>query len=139
MERYGITISTDTSNGRYREGDDNEWDLTEAERIAFELLESSSRVRSITVGNGTHEFRMWNPNVTDFGQFSHPGGRWSTWYVDAEINGRRWRYRPLADLDGWEDADLLSEEVAELHPDVTKVWTGASDGSKEFEYPTVAS
>ncbi len=136
MEGYGININmAGAPTGRYRESDAERWDLDEAERLAYEIV-GGPRVASVSIGDGDNEFRMWNADVTDFGNFTYPGGRWAEWYVDGEINGHRWRYRPLSDLPDWESADLLGEILAELHPIVTKVWVGTSDGRTEFEYPT---
>lgn len=135
MDNFGIMINTQKTSSRYRQGDQDEWDPTEAERIAYDLLHASNRNVSVTIGNDDHEFRLWHPDVSDFGNFSEPGGRWASWYVDAEINGHRWRYRPLAELRDWEDAAVAAEDLLELGNVVSMVWEGASDGSAEFEHP----
>lgn len=135
MDGYGIMIDTErlgTSRYRLADGETGTWELPEAEEIAYNLLKLR-HARYVTFGNGEHEFRMWGDNVTDYGNFNHPHIRWSDWFVDVEINGRRWRYRPVADLDGYEAADELGGAAANLYPDVTRVWTGASDGSEEYE------
>ena len=137
MDGYGVSFATNRGQSRYRTRDSSDWDLAEAEQIAFGLLESRG-ARYVTFGNGEHEFRMWGENVQDAGNFTvtDTGPRWSDWYVDAEINGHRWVYRPVADLGDYGDADNLAEEAAELHPDVTRVWVGCSDGGEELESET---
>lgn len=123
---YGIDIqSSRGSKSRYRADGEERWDLGEAAEIAAGLLETRSATY-VTVGDGEHEFRLCRVDVE----------RWAEWFVDAEMVGRRWRYRPLADLGDYGDADNLAEEAAELHPDVTRVWIGRSDGSEEQESET---
>jgi hypothetical protein len=131
MDGYGIQVDTPSrGSSRYRRGEEDRWDLAEAEALAMNLL-LSRRVNYVTVGNGDHEFRRWSSSVTDFGNFNHPDLRWAEWYVDVEINGNRWRYHPLADLDDYEAADDLAVQAVELAPDVTRIWLGRSDGSEE--------
>jgi hypothetical protein len=73
--------------------------------------------------------------VDDFVNFDHPGLRWAEWYVDVEINGHRWRYRPLADLERFEHGGRRSptRRRRATYPDVTRIWVGRSDGSEEYE------
>lgn len=141
MDSYGIEVhAKGRGNVRvdYRSGDNSDglWDnLSEAEEFAYDLL-TTGRYTYVTVGDGEHEFRMWRPGVTSFGEFNHPDVRWSDWYVDVEINGRRWRYRPIADLDDYDAADELGEVAATLYPDVTRIWWGSSDTGQEFQAST---
>ncbi|MEU7904092.1 hypothetical protein [Actinoplanes sp. NPDC049118] len=133
MDGYGIQIDTESrGTSRFRAGGAETWDIEEAEALAFPLLESR-RARYVTFGNGEHEFRIWGENVSDLGNFNDTdtGPRWSDWYVDVEINGHRWVYRPCAELSEYPDADELAETAASLAPDVTRVWLGRSDGSEE--------
>jgi hypothetical protein len=140
QDGYGILVNTgrSTNVGRYRMEGEDRWDLEEAERIAYRLLAECDLVY-VSIGNGGHEFRMWGTAVareSSWKNFTGPDLRWAPWYVDVEINGHRWRYRPVADLRDLAAADELAEYVAELHPHVTRVWVGASDGSEEFEHET---
>lgn len=141
MESYGIEVCTVGMGPRRYRGtaSSNEpaqvWDLPEAEETAFRLLTRMSetgRAVYASFGNGEHEFRMWADGITDHGDFNRPGLRWADWYVDVEINGHRWRYRPCADLSDDDQADELAELALTLRPAVTKVWFGASDGSEEW-------
>lgn len=138
MDGYGIQIHTErrgTQRFRLGFGADQEdrWELAEAEELAHNLLHDRNSVVYVAFGNGEHEFRRWGGDmVTTFGNFSHPGCRWATWYVDVEINGHRWRYRPVADLDNEEAATDVAEAAFDL-PEVTKVWTGNSDTGEEYE------
>lgn len=138
MDDYGIEIYSARTGvmTRYRRdgGETDAWGLAEAEEYAYQAL-LTRNATYVTVGNGGHEFRMWGENVTDYGNFTftHTGLRWSEWYVDVEVNGRRWRYRPVADLDDYPAADELAEVAAGLHPDVTRIWVGRSDGTEEDE------
>lgn len=137
MEKFGINVFVDKRGvSRFRRDGEERWDLAEAEELAFASFEAG-RYAWVSLGNSDeHEMRMWGPDVTDFGNFNHDGHRWARYYVDVEINGRRWRYRPLADLNDFESADELGELAATLHPTVTRIWTGASDGSMELEQDT---
>lgn len=150
MNEYGIQFCNRSGNfSRYRLGGSDDgpaprWNLTEAEKIAYQLFErlgthTDGNCAYVMFGNGDHEFRIWGAAVAgqdSWGNFDGPNLRWAPWYVDVEINGHRWRYRPVADLRDYADADELAEYVAELHPHVTRVWVGASDGSEEFEHET---
>lgn len=140
MEGYGIEIHTERMGTiRYRLGGNDHLGvrlpLTEAEEKAHELLIGRNAVH-VTVGDGEHEFRMWAHDAEGrylSSNFDRPGLRWADWYVDAEINGRRWRYQPIADIDTFSAAEDVAERACGLYPDVTRVWVGASDGSEEFE------
>lgn len=130
MDGYGILVHTETrGSSRYRRGEDDHWDLAAAEAIAMDLL-LSRRVTYVTIGDGEHEFRRWSSSVTESNGFDHPDLRWAEWFVDAEINGNRWRYRPLADLDSYDAADELAERLSEL-TDVTRIWVGNSEYGDE--------
>lgn len=133
MDGYGIEVGTVQGVRQYSGGGEKRWDLGEAERKAYELL-TERAPWYVTVADGKHEFRMWRPDFVDRpGGFDH-GQRWAEWYVDAEINGNRWIYRPLADLNEYGDADYLAEEAAGVD-EVTHIWVGRSDGSEEEEWP----
>lgn len=141
MDGYGVQTQMPRSGtSRYRVGDEDAWDLTEAEGIAYGLL-VAYEPNYVTFGNGEHEFRAWAKDVTYIGNFTdtHTGPRWSQWYVDVEIDGHRWVYRPVADLDDHAAANALAELAATLHPDVTRIWVGESDGACEFETVTAES
>jgi hypothetical protein len=136
MGDYGIHINTSgAASARYRTdgGQTSEWELAEAEALAYPLVEVFSTATFITVGNGDHDFRMWGKDVAEYGNFDHPDLRWAPFYVDVQINGHRWRYRPAADLDSWDEAEQIGDEGAKL-PEVEVMWIGKSDGSHEFEY-----
>lgn len=137
MDGYGVLVSTlGRGSARYRinDGEIDTWDdILDAEAIAYSLLGSSGRVVYVSFGNGEHEFRRWADDVTEHHNFDHPGIRWAEWYVDVEINGHRWRYRPVADLDDQEAADGIADLASELRPDITRMWVGRSDGSEEYE------
>lgn len=137
MDGYGITTASRRGTAQYRLTGTDQWELAEAEEIAHRLLDRSP-VIYVSVGDGEHEFRAWGTDVTSYGyeNFDHPGIRWAAWYVDVEINGHRWRYRPVADLDSYDTAEEIAERAATLEPDVTRIWIGASDGSEEFELQT---
>jgi hypothetical protein len=132
MDGYGVSFATNRGQSRYRTGDSSEWDLAEAEGIANDLLLERQPIY-VSFGNGEHEFRAWGGDSDGFGDFRDNGAgpRRSDWYVDVEIAGRRWHYRPLADLRDYSEADELAEEAAALAPDVTTIWVGKSDGSVE--------
>lgn len=130
MEGYGINVYRNGETRRYRTGSTSElaerWNLPEAAEIAIALQNGRSGATSwVTIGDGgSHEFRLFAEDVS--------GGRWADWYVDVEMAGRRWRYRPMADLDNMAEADETAAEVEELD-EITKIWVGASDGSEEYE------
>lgn len=127
MDGYGITITANGTDRRYRHGGQAEFELREATDLAADLLERNTGTEYVTVGNGEHEFRLYGE------QTMATDGRYAAWYVDAELAEHRWRYRPLADLGDYGDADGLAEEAAALYPDVTKIWVGRSDGTEEYE------
>lgn len=132
MEGFGININGPRGASRYRADEVETWELDEAAERAFALLHSR-QAAYVTVGDGNHELRIWGDvDHSSYGNLSH-NGRWAEWYVDVEINGRRWQYQPLADLDDWDAADSVAEEACELHPHVKKLWVGRSDGSEESE------
>ncbi len=138
---YGIEIFSKSGNvslyrpGSYDNMESKRWPLAEAEEIAWKLF-VERRPTYVAFGSGDHEFRMWSDEITSYGNFCHTGVRWAEWYVDVEVNGRRWRYRPVASLDDFDAADELAEIAATLHPDVTRVWTGCSDSDEEYEHET---
>lgn len=132
MDGYGIAINTGGIGGsRYSLGNVNTWDLADAAGLALELFHARRPVY-VSFGNGDHEFRMWGDDVSEFGNFTHPGIRWSEWYVDVEINDERWRYRPVADLGDYQTAEDIAMRATDLD-EVTRIWIGRSDGSEEFE------
>jgi hypothetical protein len=148
--QYGIQFCSRAGNvSRYSPGDGigdvdgtfgYRWDLDQAEYLAHTLV-AERPCAYVSFGNGEHEFRKWGSVVADqdsWFEFRGPDLRWAAWYVDVEINGHRWRYRPVADLDDFAAADELAETAATLHPHVTRVWVGASDGSEVFEHETRA-
>jgi hypothetical protein len=135
MDGYGIAVHTATvGSSRYRAGDTDSMGTPRGGRVRLrEAARLAGASPTSAFGNGDHEFRMWATTVDGFVNFDHPGLRWAEWYVDVEINGHRWRYRPLADLDDADKADGLATRAAELYPDVTRIWVGRSDGSEEYE------
>lgn len=134
MDGYGVqTYTAARGSARYRAGDVDRWDsISEAAGVAASLL-PRGRTAYVTVGNGEHELRMWRDDAEAFGSLSDTptGPRWAEWFVDVEIDGRRWQYRPLADLSEFDEADELAEAAAGLASEgVTRVWVGRSDGSE---------
>lgn len=140
MDGFGIELGTRSGTVRYVVTDGGErvesWDNAQiAESHAHRLL-MERKPRYVTIGDGRNEFRMWHPDWDpsenlNFGN----NGRWGTWYVDARINGRRWRFAPVANIDDLETAEENALRLREV-PDVDLVWVGASDGSEEYEYET---
>lgn len=139
-ELYGILVHSErTGTSLYRTGsqsgdDGKNWTLEEAERTAYELLTSDRRYIFVGFGNGEHEFRAWDEHFTNYGNFNHPNLRWAEWYVDVEIDEHRWRFRPCADLNDWAAAEEMAHIAVTLHPVVTRVWMGRSDGSEESQF-----
>lgn len=127
------------STSIYRTGDAETWELEEATRRAAELLNRPGMV-NVSVGNSEHEFRLWAPGVeapVNFRMGARETPRWSDWFVDVEIDGRRWVYRPLADLRDHREAAELHQRLDDLDVDdslMGRVWVGASDGGEEYEY-----
>lgn len=139
MEGYGIQLYHER-RGLYRFKVDGvgEWESpTAAESLAYWAFTERSLGQYVTFGNGHHEFRMWRDGIDSWNNFTHPDARWAEWYVDVEISGHRWRYRPVADLDDLDAAEELADEAHHL-PGVTRVWIGKSDGSEEYETITQA-
>jgi hypothetical protein len=140
MQDHEFAVSTWSragARGRYRRGEQETWDLITAEQIADELLGRLSRV---SVSNHDHEFWRWanldSAPLGDDRNFAYPERRWAPWYVDVHIgDSARWRYRPLATLNNYDDAAALAAEAARI-PEVTRVIFGASDDSEEFEHET---
>jgi hypothetical protein len=124
----------------YRTGDADAWDLDEAVRRAVELLFGRPGTTWVSVGNSEHEFRLWASDLSDVGNFTMGADgtpRWDRWYVDVELSGRCWVYRPLADLQDEDDASPLVIALERLGADesvVGRVWTGTSDGGEGYEY-----
>jgi hypothetical protein len=132
---YGININMRGAGAvRYRAAGEDRWDLTEAAAMAYDLLKGRD-ARYVTVGNGYHEFLMWGSDTGELGNFhdSGTGPRWSDWFVDVEINGHRWVYRPVFGISDQDTADNLVREARKLD-EVDRVWSGRSDGAEEYEY-----
>jgi hypothetical protein len=137
MDGYGIKIGTKRGEARYRSGDEEAWELDEACERAFALLHMR-QAGYVIVGNDDHHFCMWGDVDRSTYDGFNQNGRWARWFVDVEINGRRWIYQPAADIDDYEGAggaDDIAEQAAGLHPVVTRLWVGLSDGSEEVESP----
>lgn len=146
-DEYGIsTAGNGISTAQYRRGGESRWSLTEAAEIAVGLLGGRSG-SYVSVGNGDHEFRLWanSPEYVPSNYDQTPTGpRWAAWYVDVAMVGKRWVYRPLADIGDYEEARNLADELADL-PMFTRdevrdddgeplCWIGASDGSETYEH-----
>ena len=127
MNGYDIEITTGRSTRLYHRGDEVRWELTEAARIAVEQLESTRAIR-VDICDGEHAFRLWDDSIQERDEES-------TWYVDARIGDHRWQYDPTAKLEDYPAADDLAEKVAGLHPDVTFIWVGRTDGAEEMGSP----
>lgn len=127
MDGYRIEIATSNGPRVYRHGGEVNFDLAEAAEIADGLLERNTSALYVTVGNGEHEFRL---------TAEQDGDRHAEWYVDVELGGKRWRYRPMADLDSYEASGEVGEP-AEALDEVSRVWIGRSDGSEEYETEAV--
>jgi len=140
MDGFGVTATVEGDTARrYTEGERQRFELAEAARIAVGLVDRP-RTLFVSIGDGEHEFRLYREGVTSYGvmqeQVEGHGPRWAHWFVDVEMEGRRWQYRPVADLHEFSDADEIAEHAASLAPDVRWVWVGTSDGSQCQDWET---
>jgi hypothetical protein len=122
VDSYAITLGISDRTRRYRHGGQADFELAEAVNLAGELFERNRDAEHVTVGNAEHEFRLCAADAE----------RHADWYVDAEVAGYRLRYRPMADLDGYDAADELAAALEQMD-EVRRIWMGASDGSEDYE------